>query len=81
MTNKREKIRASVPFVNHCVVNIVMPVLRAREKGVRIEYSQNNQEFYRLSQKRSTKKKKKKLTAKSIKSSRDLKTGMLPLTL
>lgn len=43
MTNKREKIRVSVPFVNHCVVNIVMPILKARKTGVRIEYSQNNQ--------------------------------------
>lgn len=77
MTNKREKIRVSVPFVNHCVVNIVMPVLKARKKGVRIEYSQKNQAFYRLSQKEAQK----KLTAKSFKSSRDLKIGMLPLTL
>lgn len=33
MTNKREKFRVSVPFVNHCVVNIVMPILKARKRG------------------------------------------------
>lgn len=55
MTNEREKFRVSVPFVNRCKVNIVMPILKARGNGVRIKYSQNNQEFYRLFQKEAQK--------------------------
>ncbi len=56
-----------------------MPILKARKRGVRVEYSQNNQEYYRLSQKEAHTHT--KITAKSFKSSRDLKIGMLPLTL